>query len=311
MRGGFDFTSWTVEKITARLAALRKEKAAIEAEELALIAALDAARAYQGTGSTSTASMLAQEAQISGGSAKKMVDLANSLTDLPRLAEALATGDLSREVAGDLAKFATPETESELVEIAGAWSAGEARLAARRAKEITDAEQREINASCELRLRWSRDKTAMDLVGHFGAEGGAKLETTLERIAAQLPKEVGGKRIPFPSRMADALIALASTRISDDKDPDRATVSLHVDYEALVAGRGNAEIGGGYVSAEIARRIACDSRLEVVLDDPYGLCLGVGRTSRTIPAWLARQIRYRDKTCAYPGCERDFLLACD
>src|SRR3990172_5712616 len=52
----------------------------------------------------------------------------------------------------------------------------------------------------------------------------------------------------------------------------------------------------------------CDSRLEVVLDDPYGLCLGVVRTTRTIPAWLARQIRYRDKTCAYPGCERDFLL---
>ena len=148
----------------------------------------------------------------------------------------------------------------------------------------------------------------MDVFARLTAEGGAKFESALERIVRGLPNEVDGRKVPYPTKMADALVALTSTRISDDKDPDRATISLHLDYEALVSASGNGEIGGGYVCAEVARRIARDSRLELVLDDPYGLCLGVGRACRTAPPWLARQIRFRDKTCQFPGCDRAFGL---
>ena len=155
MSGGFDFGSWTVSQIKARLSELRLKKAAIEAEELALVAALDSEEAYLSTGSTSTAAMLAQEAQISGGVAKKMVDLANSLTALPKLAEALSSGEISREVIGEVATFATPETEGELLQKASTWSANEAQRFARRAREITNAEAREINAAREMKLRWN------------------------------------------------------------------------------------------------------------------------------------------------------------
>lgn len=304
MGASYDFSSWSVSEIKARLRELRKARAAIEAEELALVAALDSANL--GPGNTSTASMLAAEGQISCRTAKKMVEMANSLRELPLLSDALSSGEISSEVAREVATFATPESEAALVEVARNWSAGEARQQAREARAIPEAEQREINASVELKLRWNRAKTAAEIYGRLSSEGAAKVEASLGRIVGRLDKEVGGERVPFPARMAEALVLLASTNISRDSDPDRANVNLHIDYETLVANSGNAEIGGGYVSPEIARRISCDPRLRLVLDDPYGLPLGIGRTSRKIPPWLGDQIRYRDKACIYPGCERDF-----
>jgi len=57
--------------------------------------------------------------------------------------------------------------------------------------------------------------------------------------------------------------------------------------------------------AEVARRLACDGRLEFVAEGPDGVALGVGRAQRTIPAWLMRQLRRRDGgRCRFPGCGR-------
>lgn len=303
----FDFSGWSVSEIKARLVSLRKERAALESEELALVAALDREEAHLMTGATSTAAMLAGEAQMSASAARKMVETANALSELPLLSEAQASGELSSEVVGQVASFATRETEAELVKVAQNWSAAEAWREARRRKAITREEEAEAAGSREVRFSKNRAGTAVDLYARLTAEGGARLQAAIERTARALPKEVAGKKVSFPARMADALVGLAAEQISRDSAPDRATVSLHVDYETLV-GSGNGELGSGYVSAEIARRIACDSRLELVLDDPNGYCLGVGRTSRSVPEKLARQIRYRDKACMYPGCERAFGL---
>ena len=65
---------------------------------------------------------------------------------------------------------------------------------------------------------------------------------------------------------------------------------------------------GGTVPAEVARRISCDSRLQIVLDDAHGRPVGIGRTSRTIPHWLLRTMRHRDKGCRFPSCDRTRFL---
>ena len=54
--------------------------------------------------------------------------------------------------------------------------------------------------------------------------------------------------------------------------------------------------------AETARRLVCDARLQVSIEDGEHSILGVGRTTRTIPPWLARILRKRDQGCRYPGC---------
>ncbi|RIK11334.1 MAG: hypothetical protein DCC49_00005, partial [Acidobacteria bacterium] len=343
-----DFSCWSVEAVRARLAELRVAKAAIEAEELALIGALEKKRrqdllgdsgvsgangplgaADSDTGSPdsvdsppvppkldlspgSVVEVLTEEAQISPNTARAMVGLAVALEKLPMIAKAFREGEISREIAEELAKFVTPENEEELLGFARHWSVSEAIAHRRAAVAITRDEAREISNSRELRIRWSRDRSSVVISGTLTADGGAKLDAALSRIVTSMPKKLAGERLSYRTRLADALVELASVRIGSDCDPDRATLSVHVDYETLISGGSNAEIhtaiGVGYISPDVARRIACDPRLEIVLDGPDGLALGVGRMTRKIPAWLARQIRYRDKTCIHPGCDRSFGL---
>ena len=39
-----------------------------------------------------------------------------------------------------------------------------------------------------------------------------------------------------------------------------------------------------------------------MLEDRAGNALGLGRMSREPPAWMIRQVRYRDRECRFPGC---------
>ena len=52
----------------------------------------------------------------------------------------------------------------------------------------------------------------------------------------------------------------------------------------------------------MARRMACDSRLQVVLHGDDGSALGIGHTSREVPQWLKRVVMDRDGGCTFPGC---------
>ncbi|MGH2681858.1 MAG: DUF222 domain-containing protein, partial [Actinomycetota bacterium] len=126
----------------------------------------------------------------------------------------------------------------------------------------------------------------------------------LERLADQLPMmpEEDGD-FDVDARRADALVALCSARIAQDADPDRATVVVHAQLEDLVSGRRGAEIEGGpVIHPETARRLACDGRVQVVIEDQAGQPVGLGRMAREPSAWMLRQLRYRDSECRFPGC---------
>lgn len=154
----------------------------------------------------------------------------------------------------------------------------------------------------------SRDdgRGVMALRGRLPAEAGALVEKALGRIAEAAPPdpELGGYE-SRGARMADALVTLAAAQVSEDADPDRACVVVHADAAFLAGGAGAAELeGGAPLAAETARRLACDAHVEVVAEGEDGRPLGVGRRTRQVPAWLARQIRHRDEGCRFPGCGR-------
>ena len=60
--------------------------------------------------------------------------------------------------------------------------------------------------------------------------------------------------------------------------------------------------GGGVISSETARRLACSARVQTVVANSTGWIIGVGRTSREPPAWMVRALRRRDGGCRFPGC---------
>jgi hypothetical protein len=116
---------------------------------------------------------------------------------------------------------------------------------------------------------------------------------------------VSGVYDDFESRCADALTELASTDLAVEADADKASVVVHTDPSTLGGGEGWAEIEDGPpISAETARRLACDSRWQLVAEDNAGQALGLGRKTRQVPRWLARQLRRRDGGCRFPGCGR-------
>jgi hypothetical protein len=229
---------------------------------------------------------------------------------------ALGSGTLSIDKVLELCRYATPETEHRLI----SWAKRVTPATIRRAADVATAPDREetieSDKSRHLDYWWTDDGRRLWLEGSWPSEQGAVIATALDRMAGRLPDIVDDDEDEPPSfdtslamRRADALVALASHRIAEDADADRATVVVHVDAETLGSDHGGAEIeGGGVVGAETARRLACDGRIEFALHDCCGRTVGVDRAARSPSAWLVRQLRHRDRGCTFPGCDARWFL---
>ncbi len=84
-------------------------------------------------------------------------------------------------------------------------------------------------------------------------------------------------------------------------------VHVRVDHAALVRGHLEGgeicEIPGlGPIPVEVARRLAVDSILSVLVTDGVDVS-GVAHAGRTIPAAVRRALLERDTVCVVPGCD--------
>jgi hypothetical protein len=279
--------------------------AATHATMLELIAAFDREEAWRGDGEWSMAGWLETALGISYKTAAEWVRTARALENLPAIAAAYLGGRLSAEAVAAVAEVATPETDEALAEEAPGKRVIWLQAAARRARVTAQADTSRQNRRA-LHCWWEEDW--MRLSGRLPAADGAVVAKALERIREGYGPDPGTGLYDPPAALADALVELASTRVANDADADRATVVVHVDAAALAGGQGTAELEDGpALPIEVARRLACDARLEVVPEGPSGR-LGVGRVRRQVPAWLGRQLRRRDRGCRFPGCSRTHHL---
>ncbi len=93
---------------------------------------------------------------------------------------------------------------------------------------------------------------------------------------------------------------------------ERYQVMLYVEPETLTeqGEPGMSELEDGTrVSAETARRLACDAGRVEVHRDSEGSVLDVGRRTRTVPSALRRALEARDRGCRFPGCGLRFTDA--
>jgi hypothetical protein len=56
------------------------------------------------------------------------------------------------------------------------------------------------------------------------------------------------------------------------------------------------------IFSETARRLACDSSLVALVEDPDGNPLNLGRKTRVVSPALRRALNARDGSCRWPGC---------
>ena len=267
------------------------------------IAEADRRKHWEGSGARDMAHLLSIRYGISCWKAKRWVAAAHALEELPLLAQALSSGELGIDKVVELARFATPSTEAKLICWAKGVSCGAIRhrgdLASRSSLEET------VQADRERALSWwyLDEGRRFGLYSELPAAQGAVVARAIERMAEKVPS-MPGEEDPFyaDARRADALVAICSARIADDQSPDRATVVVHTNLDAL-SGDGGSELeGGGIAHPETARRLGCNARIQVLVEDQGGDPIRLGRVSREPPSWMIRQLRYRDRECRFPGC---------
>jgi hypothetical protein len=248
---------------------------------------------------------------VSEWKARRWIAAAHALADLPHVSQAFSYGDLGIDKAVELTRFATSETERDLIRWAKQVSCGAIRhkadLACQSIQEVKEAEK-----SRTLSWWYFDENRRFGLQAELPAADGAVVQKALERLAESIPVTPGEEDPCFAdARRADALVALCSTRIAGDADPDRATVVVHAQLDEIVSGDGGAEIEGGpVIHPETARRLLCEARVQTVIEDPSGQVVGLGRMSREPSPWMIRQLRYRDVECRFPGCgARQFTVA--
>jgi Domain of unknown function (DUF222)/HNH endonuclease len=300
----------------ARLKSAQAEVGASQQRLLSAIAECEREGDWLADGCRDFPHWISAQLGISSWSARRWVAASEALPRLTQVRNALGSGALSIDKVLELSRYATPETERRLI----AWAKRVTPATIRRAADVANApegkESIESDKSRHLDYWWTDDGRRLWLEGSWPSDQGAVIEKALDRMAGRLPDIVADEDAEPPSfevslgmRRADALVALASHRIAEDADADRATVVVHVDAETLGADHGGCEIeGGGVAGAETARRLACDGRIEFAFHDCCGRTVGVDRATRTPSAWLVRQLRRRDRGCTFPGCDARWFL---
>ena len=225
-------------------------------EFLQLVAQVDTLELWRGMGANDMAHWLLLRYGVSHWKACRWIRAAHALEGLPRVSDALALGELGIDKVVELTRFATPETERGLVEWARDVSCGRIRHRGDLARRETTDEVADVDRARSLTWWWFDDGRRFGLEAELPSAQGAVVARAIERLADSLPVMPDEDATYFANeRRADALVALASTRLAGDPDPDRATVIVHahvdaVDHErdgSVIASRvaGGFEIEGG------------------------------------------------------------------
>ncbi len=236
------------------------------------------------------------------------------------IAECALSGGLDRGTAGDRYQVVVHVDEEALTEApgvaeapdvpAGTWGTTGSGPASRDDGHTSEGSPGAAPASQPSDGRPHASKgtlaAAAESQGHGGPSGvpaGTSAAASLvpvrrgagqEARAAALRREAG----PFMGQ-ADMRDRGAPARPSQTACPGPNLAA------STPAGRGQTvldEAGGIHISAETARRLACDAATVGMRHGPGGEILAVGRRTRTISPALRRALNARDRQCRFPGC---------
>src|SRR3989441_4523 len=326
--GGLAMDTRSLDRLGDEIAELSAHLDAATARLLDLIREFDA-RGGWNTGFRSCAAWLSWRVGLDLGAARERVRVARALGTLPRLAQALARGELSYAKVRALTRVATPETEERLVAVGRAGTAEHVERIVRGWRRVDRiAEAREEARRHQTRaLHVYPDEDGMVIIrGRLAPEVGALLvqalaaarEALYQQRRASVSAEthspdVSAETPTMAQQQADALGLLAETALHSGIDPgapgERYQVVVHVDAPVLAdpdaPGQSVLE-DGTHVSAETSRRLACDASLVVMRHAPDARVVEVGARTRTIPPALRRALHHRDQGCRFPRCRLPF-----
>jgi len=292
---------------------------------LGLLARFDAAGGWKPAGHLECANWLSFNTGYALRTAREYVRVARALAELPETDASMGRGALSFDQVRALTRVATPDSETDLLALAENCTTAvlERECRAWKTHSRKDEAERERARHDSRRLVLYPNGDGMYRIeGLLTPETAATVGRAIERARLALyredrkagcllessPEERGRQRHDALGLAAEWALGAAHTaegdRISGTR-AERFMVMLHAEQSTLAAEGepGRSELDDGTrISAETARRLACDCSLVRVAHAPDGSVLDVGRRTRSIPAALRRALDVRDRGCRFPGC---------
>ena len=304
---------------------LQQEAAAIT---LHLVKAADSRSIAQDQHHRTTASWLRSRLRLDPHAARTMVEQSVILDRHPALDHALSSGSVDLRQAtvighalDDLPAEIDPDTTHQattmLLGWAGELEAAKLRILGNRildhvAPDIADRLDEAALAREEKRAHRNRGLTltqpangAVRITGTLTAEAAAIVRAALDPLCAPQPDD---PRTPAQQR-ADALVEICRLALRTTELPDNGgeppQVAVTVPYEVLTGQLGGAHTDTGErLTAETARRFACDARILPLVMGGHSQVLDAGRNRRLATGPQRRALAVRDGGCAFPTCDR-------
>ena len=270
------------------------------------------------SGNITAASWIARTCGMSVTSAADRLCVGEQLESLPKVAAALASGEIGYQSASVLSHLRDKLgekrdcfDEEEMLGFAREFSVSGLRRLCTYAWHVADPDgffnEAEENYT-RRRLHISQLPDGMYAIdGLLDPETGASLKTAAETLAKRKGPE---DERTHSQRMHDAVGEIVSHALGQGTLPRRHGVKPHINLTTTLEGVKN-EVGVPPAELELSlpistrtlERISCDCTMSrVLLAD--SMVIDVGRATRVVSAPTMRALRVRDKGCRFPGCDR-------
>ena len=299
----------------------------LQAQLVRVVRAADTRRAHHLDGARTMAAWLRGHCRLAPAESAAVVSTARRLPDLPAVAAAFGDGAITATHAAVITRAVSParlrqarelgvdmaEVDRTLAGLARETGPHVTARAVRRWVAGVDPDGALADAADtrrSLTLAAGLDGR-VHLRGHLDAPGGEAVRTAL--AALMNGDRPAGDLRTHAERQAEALVTLARSSLASGSLPDvrgeRPQVRVTIDWQSLSAARtapggaGGTLAWAGPITAETARRLACDASVARLITGPDGLPLDVGRARRTVTAAMRRAVELRDGHCVFAGCD--------
>ncbi|HEV2035831.1 MAG TPA: DUF222 domain-containing protein [Candidatus Dormibacteraeota bacterium] len=291
---------------------------ALEAEFAAEARSCQETGTHLADGSATVVTWISRLCGMSATSAADRLCVGAQLESLPKLADALRSGEIGYQSASllchlrdQLGEKRELFDEDEMLDLARKHSVASLRYLCRYARHVADPDGFFNDAEADFsrrRLHISLMSDGMHAIdGVLDPAGGAALRTALDSLARHLGPDDDRTH---SQRMADSLVEMAHHAMDEVRLPKRNGVKPHVSLTTTLEGLKN-ELGAPPADLELSlpistrtlERFACDCTMSrVLLAD--SMVIDVGRATRIVSAPTRRALRVRDRGCRWPGCDR-------
>ncbi len=326
----------SADEVRCRLAAIKVERARLDAEEASLVARL-------GVLASERSSCVVPEFEVTrfgglrGREASRVVQRADMLGTLPEFGSALASGSIVAghvDVLADTVKKVSDEDRSRVLAEAESLLRSARRLSVDQFAKHVRSEVSRLSGDKGLgvfeRQRratylkvWNDIDGMIHLRGAFDPERGSVLLSQLEQRVEtmfhsgdrEIPVEVGPGVEPNDHRRALALLASVNGasqngEVSSTGCVPRAEIVVHVDLDQLTGTSDDAKVittqHGVELPVETVRRLACDADIVPVVLNGQGVPIDVGRAKRLATVHQRRALGAFYDSCAISECQVKF-----